>query len=56
MFFEVSSDGVTWTEIAEKSTPSFTTDAYLDLYGGVDTVQTGNLGTATFDNLFDCIH
>lgn len=55
MFFEASADGIAWTTIAQKPTPAFVSNAYLDLFGGVDTVQTASLGTATFSNVFDCM-
>jgi hypothetical protein len=54
VIFEVSADGVGWTMVAQKPTPAFVTNAYLDVFAGTMTSQAGNLGSASFDNVYDC--
>lgn len=53
--FEVSADGVLWTEIASTSTPAYFDDAYVELSAGTYQLETV-IGEARFDDLFDCLN
>ena len=53
--FAASPDGIVWTTFAQMPTPAFVSNSYIDVFSGIDQVQTGNLGTAKFDNVVDCL-
>jgi hypothetical protein len=54
LYFEVSSDGITWMPFASTPTPAYFNDVYLELATGTYQMESMTLGESRFDNLFDC--
>jgi hypothetical protein len=52
--FEVSADGIGWTQLATTATPAYFDDAYLELSAGTYQMESLPVGEARFDDLFDC--
>lgn len=56
VYFEVSSDGRTWSSIADVEAPAYLASAYFQLAVGTDQLETIPSGATVFDDLLDCVH
>jgi hypothetical protein len=54
VYYETSPDGKTWSLLGQSATPAWYSQANVEIAGGTDSDIAGSLGTANFDNLFDC--
>jgi hypothetical protein len=54
LHFETSSDGIAWAEVVTFPTPTWFNNAEVVFAAGTSIMISGDLGTANFDNTFDC--